>query len=473
MDFLLPLTIIGFLISIYEISESQKKRNLVFKFGFMDKVIFLILSLLVLALVILDIFWQEQTNSIIWIINNYNITWSLTISVLALVVSAIIIIYFWVKLNSKKIILKERFADNLKDFLNRKKIAELTSDVEIYFEEIFYNKDKHMKSISDDLVRDNHFIDYLAKNNLNLSIKILKRCPVHTAEGVWDQIGRILISDKDSRLYTELNFGRVQKNGLLDFLFKDTNKCQKWLVWKPIGNYVIEYIENQGKIIDDKNNNSENNYGLVKATSPIYMGIRFFDVMVKKALEQNTPDHMWLYYLGYWTERICKNIKYTDNYSAEFKNMYEYYLYQIFDAYKDWITYIIRNDFTVPTGEDGPNIIENAINSYTFAMKDVANSKNVREDFKSYLREIYLNVYMELATAKPKNKFKPYVDFFNDKLSKSSELAPFLLFAVNNPMSRDIWYQGAHYSMNQEKSKILTNFKAMLKSLSNSRGKKK
>jgi hypothetical protein len=472
MDFLLPLTIIGFLISIYEISESQKKRNLVFKFGFIDKVIFLILSLLVLALVILDIFWQGQTNSIIWVINNYNLTWSLTISVLALVVSAIIIIYFWVKLNSKNILLKERFANNLKDLLNNRKFAELTSDIEIYFKEIF-SKNKSMKSISEDIVTNTQFITYLSENNLDLALKIMKIYSSSGGENLWNIVGRTLISDRNSRLFNELNSGVIKKGDLLYFLFKDTKQCQRWLVWKPVGDYVIEYIENQAKVNENKNNYYESNYDLVKVSSPIYQGIRFFDVMVKKSLEQNTPDHMWLYYLGYWTERICKNIKYTDNSSAEFKNMYEYYLYQIFDAYRNWITYIIRNDFTVPTGEEGPNIIENTINSYTFAMKDVATSKNVREDFKSYLREIYLNTYMELATSKPKNKFKPYVDFFNDKLSKSSELAPFLLFAVNNPMSRDIWSQGAHYSMNQDKSKILNNFKIMLKSLSSSRGKKK
>ena len=43
------------------------------------------------------------------------------------------------------------------------------------------------------------------------------------------------------------------------------------------------------------------------------MGIRFFDIMVNKALEQKIGDHMWLYYLGYWTEKIVNNIKYNND----------------------------------------------------------------------------------------------------------------------------------------------------------------
>lgn len=282
-----------------------------------------------------------------------------------------------------------------------------------------------------------------------------------------------MIKNKDSRLYLELNNNYSGNKHLLDFLFKDTSKCAEFLVWKPIGDFVIEYIENQNKEKEDENNYYENNYDLVKQKSPIYIGIRFFDYMVRTALEQNTADHMWLYYVGYFVEKMLRNIEYEKGARGEFANMYEYYIYEIFSSYKDWITYSINNDsYTVEYNENGgPNIIQNAITSFVFAMYDVQKSDKLRDDFKSYLREIFIDTYFELATSN-KSEIDNYVEYFKkclrERIQRFKEVdiqfVKFLKIPIDNPHQRNVWDRGLHYTMNRNNQQKLNDFKNFLDS---------
>lgn len=575
MDFLLPLTIIGFIVSFYSISEGYKKRNLLFKFSWFDKLLLLFLFITLIITIFIQNFYLIQNPEPVYYSFNcndvgdcYKLTYSFILSICAFLIAFVIVVYFVIKLNSKHIFQKGKFIENSLDNLNKHKYAELSADLELFHNELLkkYKKPKHYfllkymrywlieklglqnkKSLKyklnkeskkkqklmsylefkkeekinyerfghilnhfesknptwktkikhifnklrfirnnkikycelidnfyNELANDTNYIEYLIENNLNTALDILKTQTHFNKEKLWDKIGRYLIKNTNSKLYAELNESYSGNRELLDFLFNDPSKCAEFLTWKPIGDFVIEYIEHQKKKETDEDNYQENNYDIVKNNSPIYMGIRFFDIMVNKALEQKIGDHMWLYYLGYWTEKIVNNIKYNNESSAEFKNMYEYYLYQIFDTYRGWIQYIIRNDYTLTEGTGHANIIESAINSFTFAMKDIAKSENVRDKFKSYLREIYLNTYMELATSSPREKLNQYQDYFDNCLSGRGDHGPtesrfitFLQNAVNNPRERELWYRGAEWNMQSSNRPKLIQFQQLLNSLTN------
>lgn len=572
MDFLLPLTIIGFIISFYSISEEYKKRNLLFKFSWFDKLILLVFFIALIVTIFIQNFYLIQNPEPVYYSFNcngadecYKLTYSFLLSICAFLIASVIVIYFIVKLNSKQLFQRKRFIKNSLDNLNKHKYAELSADLELFHNELLrkYKKPKHEhffllkymgywlieklglqneKSLKDKLNKDkimsflefknkekteyerfgyllNHFkskkptwktkikiffsklriirnnkmkycnlidnfynelandtcyIEYLIENNLNTALERLQAQTTFNKEKLWDKIGRYSIKNTNSKLYTELNESYSGNRELIGFLFSDTSKCAEFLAWKPIGDFVIEYIENQKKKKTDENNHQENNYELVKNNSPIYIGIRFFGIMVNKALEQNIGNHMWLYYLGYWTEKIINNLEYTNDSSAEFKNMYEYYLYQIFDTYRDWIKYVIRNAYTIRKGTGHANIIESAIDSFTFAMKDIAKSENVRDEFKSYLREMYLNAYMELATSSHRERLNQYQDYFDDCLSGKGEHVPtkpqfirFLQDAVNNPMRRELWDRGAEWHMQSSNRPKLIQFQQLLNSLTN------
>ncbi len=519
MDFLLILTIIGFLISFYSISEDYKKRNLVFKFNTFDKILMVSFFILLIIVIFIQDFYSIQEPEPTYSLFKIDFTYSFLLSIVAFFIATVIVVFFILKLNSKKLNQKEKFIENALDNLRKRRYSDLSADLDIFHKDILKNykipkesfdifehilsekqskntdfKDK-LKTILNklnfirnrkiryynlldnfynELVNDEDFIQYVAKNNLNIALRLLnvQQNPFNK-EKLWNKVGRYLIKNKDSRLYLELNDEYSSNKHLLNFLFKDTSKCAEFLVWKPIGDFVIEYIENQNKKKEDENNYHESNYDLVKQKSPIYIGIRFFDYMVKTALKQNTADHMWLYYVGYFVEKMLRNIEYEKGARGEFVSMYEYYIYEIFSSYKDWITYSINNNnYTVEYNENGsPNIIQNAIDSFVFAMYDVQKSDKLRDDFKSYLREIFIDTYFELATCN-KSEIDNYVEYFKkclrEKIQRFKEVdiqfVNFLKIPIDNPYQRNVWDRGLHYTMNKNNQQKLNDFKNFLDS---------
>lgn len=496
MDFLLPLTILGFIISFYSVSEDYKKRNFIFKLSLLDIILFSTFLLFLIIVIFIQNFCLTQIQEPLLNLFKVTFTYSYLFSIIAFLLSAIIVIYFVIKLNSKKVIQKTQFIKNAKDNLKKHNYAILSADLDLYngeilsqynnyklhktelnqkfiiFKIIKENKENYCKTVESfyrELTNDSNYIKYLIENNFNSSLELLK-VPIFgfDKQKLWATYGRYLMSNVNSKLYLELDDEYSGNQELINFLFEDTTKCAEMLTWKPIGDFVIEYIEDQKKEEKDKNNYLENNYDIVKQNSPIYIGIRFFDYMVSSALEQNTADHMWLFYLGAWSERICDNIVYEDDeLPAEFKNMYEYYLYEIFDSYRHWITYILKNDYLIPVEQDA-NIIKSAINSFTSTMITVFESKNIRPQFKNYLREIYVNVYMDLAISN-NPKITRYTDYFNERLFSNGnypkvnyEFLKFLLLIVENPGDRYVWNQGLKYILDCDKN-ILNNFKDLIK----------
>ncbi len=74
--------------------------------------------------------------------------------------------------------------------------------------------------------------------------------------------------------------------------------------------------------------------------SPLYAGVRFFDIMVRAALYQGIQWHMWLYYFPPMTRKIVRNYRLVDpfaNPNDEFPVRYSFLLYQMFSILEDWV----------------------------------------------------------------------------------------------------------------------------------------
>ncbi len=195
--------------------------------------------------------------------------------------------------------------------------------------------------------------------------------------------------------------------------------------------------------------------------------------MVETALKQNTASHMWLFYINYFVEEILKNIEYEKNAEGEFVNMYEYYLYDIFSTYKKWITYPTRSDnYTIEYRSDrGPNIIQNAIDSFVSTIYNIQKSDKLRDTFKNKLGGIFINTYFELAICN-KSEINNYVRHFkkclkrkiiesNDKKVDLSFI-DFLKMLIYNPFKRNIWGRGAKYVLDGNNMLIFNDFKEFL-----------
>ena len=126
MDFLLPLTILGFIISIYQISEESKKRNFIFKFSWFDKTLLTVFALILVITIFSVSFWSEQVSQTALsyslsggfsdcntqLTDCYEITFSFLFSILGFLISVVIIFYLLVKLKSNKLRQKKEFVDN-------------------------------------------------------------------------------------------------------------------------------------------------------------------------------------------------------------------------------------------------------------------------------------------------------------------------------------------------------------------------
>lgn len=557
---MLPLTIIGFIISIYQISEESKKRNFVFKIGFFDKIFLGYFAVLLIFAIFAANFWSEQvsgnyinislsTNPFVYDIGTsegYKITYSFLASVLAFLVSIILILFAKGKLNSTKLKQKKDFVSNSLDKLGRQQYAEVAADLELFHYDLLksYNPPKtkpysiftyityiakilqksinfqnirspkaaikrlqgelisykdykiKQKEVSEgfgrilssiltkkkekslikiffhrlrfirnrresycllinnyyyELVGNSEFLEFVSMNNTDLMFMLLDNKIPYNKKEAWFVIGTQLISNEKSKLHKELNNEKSRQTKILDFLFTngDSDKYDQWLVWRPIGEYVIQHLREQSRKDIDEYNYYEEYYDEKRNNTPLYSGIKFFDTMVKQALMQNIHNHMWLIYFKYWSEHILHNISYNDHEDAEFSNMYEYCLYLITDCLRDWIRYVKEDEYT----PENNLIIEYSIKTIVDLMEKVSSSQVLRDYFKNYLREIMIENYFELAAYHDQEKTSLFIEKYNkcieDKVTGYSvvnqSFIDFLKYPVEHYDDRTVWDRGIYY----------------------------
>lgn len=558
MDFLLPLTIIGFIISIYQISEESKKRNFIFKIGFFDKAFLGFFAMILIFAIFATNFWSDQVSGNyvnisstgspfaydIGTTNGYKITYSFLFSVIAFTVSVILILFTRGKLNSTELKQKKGFVANSLDKLGRQQYAEVAADLELFHDDLLKSYKppktkthyifnyikyivkilqnninfqnirspkttiKHMqkelisykaykvkqKEISEsiggilaliltkkkekssiqnfvhrlqfirnrresycllinnyyyELTGNSDFLEFISINNTDLMFMLLDNKLPYNKEDVWFVIGTQLISNEKSKLYKEIVNEESRQTKILDFLFADGNKYDQWLVWRPIGEYLIQHLREQSRKDIDEYNFYEEHYDEKRKNTPLYSGIKFFDIMVKQALRQNIDNHMWLIYFKYWSEHMLYNISYNDHEDAEFSNIYEYCLYLIIDCLQDWIRYVKEDKYT----PENNSIIEYSIKTIVDVMEKVSSSQRLRDYFKNYLREMMIENYFELAAHHDQEKISQYVEKYKEciehKVTMYSEVnqsfIDFLKYPVEHYHDKNVWDRGIYY----------------------------
>jgi len=261
---------------------------------------------------------------------------------------------------------------------------------------------------------------------------------------------RELLSDASSILYFEIRHNQnlsalgkydiPQRNRLLYFLFNDASVAEKLGVYRPVGEYVISELQSLGKqpSIDPYNQTMGDFHDRGKWESSIFVGIRFFDIMVSSALHQNIRWHMWLSYVTYFTEEIIGNYS-SDSGEiesfSEWPTRYHYLLYTIVDSLCDWIRPVrdlpknqenIKLENSAATHQND-NIPKSSILALGYCIKKILKSDKFHQNFKNYIIEIVFYLYLQLK-----------------EISESSDYAKALLNAMKaggiRMMSRDPIY---------------------------------
>jgi hypothetical protein len=222
----------------------------------------------------------------------------------------------------------------------------------------------------------------------------------------------------------------VDSNRFLYFFLSDVKVAKELGIYKPIGDYVITYLENLTRHREDDPYNEpyDNDFEQAGAwRSPLFVCVRFFDIMVREALFQKMFWHMWLYYFPLICERIERNYRLDDplvEAEYEFPTRYAYVLYQMFSALRDWIhalfdlpadqTNVVLKS-TSPTYDENGNIPKSSMIALSRCLYTVLTSKNIGDRTKSSLAKMLFDLYFDLRASE---RFDSYAEVLLTALSQ-------------------------------------------------------
>jgi hypothetical protein len=248
-----------------------------------------------------------------------------------------------------------------------------------------------------------------------------------------------LLRDPHSVLFREIQNNQnirheryeiVPSNQFIHFFLSDVKVAKELGIYKPIGDFVIAYLEGftRNPQDDPYNRSYDNDFeqtGIWR--SPLFLCIRFFDIMVREALFQNMFWHMWLYYLPLICECMVRNFRLDDPLAKkeyEFPTRYAYLLYQMFSSLRDWILAIRdippdqTNVFlksTSPAFDENGNIPKSSIIALARCLYTVLESPNVGSRTKRSLTDLVFNIYFDLRAS---GKFDRYAEVLLTAISE-------------------------------------------------------
>lgn len=227
-----------------------------------------------------------------------------------------------------------------------------------------------------------------------------------------------LMRDTESALYAELRnnqncgISRYQipdSNRLLFFFMSDIKVAYDNRIYKPVGDFTIAHLHEMSRDHDsDPYNLAMTDFEDVGAwRSPLFVAIRFFDIMVKEALFQGIQWHMWLYYMPDFVEGIVRNYRMVDpnaNPTSEWPIRYTFLLYEVFSSMRDWVMGMKE----VPRGQanavlgstradhENGNIPKSSILALSQCSRHLLESGHVPDRVKGNLMDIVFRLYFEL-----------------------------------------------------------------------------
>lgn len=228
-----------------------------------------------------------------------------------------------------------------------------------------------------------------------------------------------LMENKNSVLYRELRNNQnlsnrchyllPPRNKLVHFLFSDCSIARDYAVYKPVGECVIVYLDKLyiQKYADPYNEPMGDYHEEGKWKSELFVGVRFFDVMVSSALYQDVKWHMWLYYYTYFVDRIIRNLspneKLVDS-QTKWPTKYHYVISEIVSVLCNWIESVdhislkqenVALGSTSPISEDS-NIPKSSMLALAQIIRDVLLCDKLSFSYKVYIMDMVYRVYFYL-----------------------------------------------------------------------------
>ena len=197
-------------------------------------------------------------------------------------------------------------------------------------------------------------VSELARTRPYFSLRILGT-NLHDIHDFVDIYFRELLSNSHSILYAEIrsnqnisythDYALPDSNKVLHYLFSDTRKAEELSAWRPVGESFIERLDELAfdPEVDPYNRPMGSFDERDKWNDQLFASIRFFDIMVSKALLQDREWHMWLYYFPHFVERMVRNFcadsPLVDK-DSEWPTRYSYLLYEVISTLVAWLSMV-------------------------------------------------------------------------------------------------------------------------------------
>lgn len=287
------------------------------------------------------------------------------------------------------------FYRNVKLFFFGKQISQYASEI---LEKFVYQKD---------------FAKYLASNNPKLAIDILNN-DSHSREQSPHKLVEAFLEDSNSIFYTEVykasNEGVSEETPLMQVILGDTEKAEKLNVYRPVGEYNIQYLKELGRIDNDELQLevdvrfSE----FLKLKNPIYAGMFFYNTLLRDAINKGVQWHMWVYYLSYWVRGIVDNAK-SEHWTVrtEFPNRYAYFLYELTSTQKYLIVDHMGEDKIKVENlndHDNGNIFKCTCDSLTRGTAAILGSSEISDGFQIYIADMVWNLVLMLQNSQSEDE---------------------------------------------------------------------
>lgn len=269
------------------------------------------------------------------------------------------------------------------------------------------------------IVGDSAFKHYVAIYRVNVAIKLVTLFEDSYEIAEWsDELLEVLITETASPLFTEI---RLHQNGgwsnkrqfagseLLEFLFQDPTSYQDRELYRPIGETITSLIrERVGSIDDSYNRSSRSIYPSwqekQRFSEPVFIGIEFFDFLIRESLLEQIPWHMWLYYLGFWCDELVEKIIFIDKEwegpNDGYPTPYSYLLAQIVYYQLHWFFFVqskvIDSISTQTPVNPNDDILKATSVTLSRCLRAICSTEQLPFSFKRSLLTSWWHTYYEL-----------------------------------------------------------------------------
>lgn len=462
MDFSIILSLVGIVISIYTVADQTQKQNIRYKISSLHIILFILLFIFLIGTLVVGEYYRTINPSPKYENDYFSLSYVVIASLSSLLILILISILAGYIIFNKQIIKKENLVSKMKENFYNNSFVQIINSLDYYFNNlnkyylpkgkkattrqenlsrIFQNKDtlnkfelaknylynfinKNKISYStkfDELLQllflNENFIEELADRNPYFFVTILEsKLQINYKEQFVEKFLEYLILENNYLLFFQVNntndiyiktdtYKLNPENYLIYYLFKDVELANKLKVWKNIGEPALSYLDtvnNQRCLELETDIYVEEKAG----DSIVYNSIKIFDIMLRRAIEQNASSFMRLDYYRHFIDKIARNYRCSSLdvrcLEKEFLNIYDYSIYQIFYNLISWVKISFNEniDYSIKLEQEnceieGGNIPKASIIIITQSLETIVNRK-IREKLIYKILNLIIDLYFGL-----------------------------------------------------------------------------